>query len=103
MSISKPKKTKLTVTVDSNTLNEAKKEAKRKHVPISRSIENFLRFFRKPEVYCSKCGERFNSVEAKLCPKCGICRCDLSEEAAIAVFYTRKIYEELLIGRVKQN
>ena len=104
-------KTKLTLTVDKNIVEKAKKVAEQKRIPISRLIENFLDFFAKPEVYCFKCGEKFNSVEAELCPKCGwmicpkcnVCRCGLNEETAVAVFYMRKVYEDLLAGRVKQS
>jgi hypothetical protein len=111
MKTSISKKTKLTMTIDENVLSEARDESKRKRISISRLIENSLKFFARPEVYCFKCGERFGSVEAKLCPKCGwmicpkckSCRCGLSEEAAIAVFYMRRVYEELLAGRVKQS
>jgi len=103
------RKGRLTITVDKEVYEKAKKEAERKRIPISRLIENFLSFFVEPEVYCFKCGERFSAKEAKLCPKCGwmicpkcgICRCSLSEETAIAVFYMRRVYEELLAGRVK--
>jgi len=102
-------RTRLTITVDEETLAKAKEVAKRKRIPISRVIENFLRFFADPEVYCFKCGEKFSVKEAELCPKCGwmicpeckACRCGLSEEAAIAVFHMRRVYEELLAGRVK--
>ena len=103
-------KERLTVTVDGEILRKAKKEAKRKRIPVSRLIENFLGFFANPKVYCFKCGERFGSTDAKLCPKCGwmncpeckACRCKLSEETAIAVFHMRRIYEELLSSRVKE-
>lgn len=112
MSISKSKKdpkTKLTVSVDKEVLKQAKKVSKEKRVPLSGAIENFLKFFTKPDVYCFKCGERFSSGDAKLCPKCGwmicpkckVCRCGLDEETAIAVFHMRRVYEELLSGRVK--
>ena len=111
MNMNKDPKTRLTVTVDEGILNKAKEEAGRKRIPVSRLIENFLKFFAKPEVYCFKCGVRFGSVDAQLCPKCGwmicpeckACRCGLSEETAIAVFHMRRIYEELLAGRVKQS
>jgi len=104
-------KTKLTLTVNKSVLEEAKRVADRKHIPISRLVENFLAFFAKPEVYCFKCGERFSSTESELCPKCGwmicpkcqVCRCGLSEETAIAVFHMRRVYEDLLAGRVKQS
>lgn len=111
MSISKSDpKAKLTISIDEDVLKEAKKVSTKKRIPLSRAIENFLVFFNKPEVYCFKCGERFSSDEAELCPKCGwlictkckACRCGLSEETAIAVFHMRRIYEELLAGRVKQ-
>ena len=103
------KKTKLTLTIDKGVLERAKEVAEQKRIPISRLIENFLDFFAKPEVYCFKCGEKFSSVDAKLCPKCGwmicpkceICRCGLEEETAIAVFHMRRVYEDLLSGRVK--
>jgi len=102
-------KAKLTVTVNEKILDEAKNVSKRKRIPLSRAIENFLDFFAKPEVYCFKCGERFSSTEAELCPKCGwmicpkckVCRCGLSEETAIAIFHMRRVYEDLLAGRVK--
>ena len=102
-------KTKLTITVDEKVLKEAKKVSKEKRIPLSGAIENFLKFFTKPEVYCFKCGERFSSDDAKLCPKCGwlkclkcgTCRCGLEEDTAIAVFHMRRVYEDLLSGRVK--
>jgi len=111
MNVSKSRKAKLTISVDKDILDEAKKESKRKRIPISRLIENFLEFFAHPHVYCFKCGERFSAAEAELCPKCGwmicpkckACRCRLDEEAAVAVFHMRRIYEELLAGRVKQS
>jgi len=102
-------KIKLTLTVDKDILDIAKKVAEQKRIPISRLIENFLKFFAKPEVYCFKCGEKFEAEKAKLCPKCGwlvcphcgVCRCGLNEETAVAVFHMRRTYEDLLAGRVK--
>ena len=102
-------KTKLTLTVDKGVLERAKKVAEQKRIPMSRLIENFLDFFSKPEVYCFKCGGKFNSVEAELCAKCGwmicpickVCRCSLNDETAVAVFHMRRVYEDLLSGRVK--
>jgi len=103
------KKTKLTLTINRDVLEKAKKVAEQKHIPMSRLIENFLDFFVEPEVYCFKCGEKFDSSEAQLCPKCGWmicpkcenCRCGLDEEVAVAVFHMRRVYEDLLSGRVK--
>jgi len=102
-------KVKLTVTVDENVLSDAKDAAKQRNVPLSRVVENFLRFFARPEVYCFKCGEKFNVDEAEVCAKCGwlicphcnACRCGLSDETAVAVFHMRRVYEELLSGRIK--
>jgi len=99
----------LTITLEKEILEKAKKEAKEKRIPLSRVIEKFLKFFANPEVYCFKCGKKFGVSEAELCPKCGwmicpeckACRCELGEEAAIAVFHMRRVYEELLVGRVK--
>jgi hypothetical protein len=103
------RKTKLTISIERKVLEEAKKVSDKKRIPISRAIENFLTFFSNPEVYCFKCGERFNSTQAELCPKCGwmicpkckVCRCGLSEETAIAIFHMRRVYEDLLSGRMK--
>jgi len=102
-------KARLTITVSRDVLNEAKKAAEKKRIPVSRLVENFLRFFSDPWVYCFKCGERFSSSGAELCPKCGwmvcthcrTCRCGLSEETAVAVFHMRRSLEDLLAGRVK--
>jgi len=103
-------KTKLTLSIDKNVLEEARKASDKKHVTISAAVENFLRFYANPAVYCLKCGEKFESDQAQLCPKCGwmicpkcnACRCSLNEETGIAVFHMRKVYEDLLVGRVKK-
>ena len=103
------KKAKLTLTIDTGVLEKAKKVADQKRMPMSRLIENFLEFFANPEVYCFKCGEEFTSAEAELCPKCGwmicpkcrTCRCGLDEDTAVAVFHMRRVYEDLVSGRVK--
>ena len=101
----------MTVTIAKDVLQRAKKVADEKRIHISRLIENFLDFFTNPTVYCFKCGEEFDSTDAKLCPKCGwmicpkckVCRCGLDEETAVAVFHMRKVYENLLAGRVKES
>ena len=108
MNVTNPK-ARLNITVDKDVLHKTRIVAREKHIPISRLVENFLRFFIDPGVYCFKCGEKFNSTKAKLCakcgwmicPKCSVCRCGLNEETAIAVFHMRKVYEDLLTGRVK--
>jgi hypothetical protein len=102
-------KTKLTLTIDKEILDKSKKVAGEKHIPLSGVIENFLEFFSNPTIYCFMCGEMFTSAEVEICPKCGwmicsscgVCRCNLDEQAAIAVFYMRKVYEDLISGRVK--
>jgi len=99
---------KLTITIDKVVLEVAKKAAKEKGVPISRVVENFLKFFSDPEVYCFKCGGKFRVSTASVCPKCGwlicpeckACRCVLSDEVAEAVFHMRRVYEDLLAGRI---
>jgi hypothetical protein len=112
MSKNKPvPKTRQTVTVDEDILDKAKKVCEDKHIPLSGAVENFLDFLSRPWVYCFKCGERFIVEDAESCPKCGgwlkcpkcgICRCDLEEDSAIAVYHMRKVYEDLLSGRVKK-
>ena len=102
---------KLTITIAEGVLQKAKKAADEKRIPISRLIENFLEFFINSGVYCFKCGEKFDSSSSKLCPKCGwmicpkckVCRCGLNEETAVAVFHMRRVYEDLLAGRVKES
>jgi len=107
MSISN--KIKLTITVDKTILEKAKKTAQSKHTPLSGLIENFLDFFSDPKIYCFVCGEKFTSARAQICPKCGwmicekcgVCRCNLDGKTAVAVYYMRKVYEDLVSGRVK--
>lgn len=104
-----PTRTKLTLSIDKAKLNAAKKLAEEKHVSLSGIVESFLDFFANPTVYCFKCGTKFSSDNAKLCAKCGwlicptckVCRCDLTEDTAIAVFQMRRAYEDLLSGRLK--
>ena len=102
-------KEKLTVTIDSKILEDAKKISREKGIPLSRAIENFLKFFSAPWVYCFSCGEKFYAKDTKVCPKCGwlicpdckACRCSLDESIAVVAFYMRRVYEELLSGRVE--
>jgi hypothetical protein len=107
--MNKYQKAKLTLSIDSEILKEAKEASSKKRIPISRLVENFLRWIVNPDVYCFKCGMKFSANHAELCPKCGwlvcpkckACRCELSEEAAMSIFYLRKTLEDLLGGRIK--
>jgi len=102
-------KSKLTITINKSILDEAKIVSEQKHIPLSGAVEIFLDFFTNPRVYCFKCGQKFSSKEAKICTKCGwmicphceACGCGLNEETLRAVFYMRRTYEDLLIGRIK--
>ncbi len=102
-------KTKLTLSVDKDVIQHAKEAAQQRKIPVSRLVENYLKFLSNPEVYCFSCGEKFKAKSSNVCPKCGwlihagceACRCTLSEETASAVFYMRKLYEDLLGGRVE--
>jgi len=104
-------KAKLTLSITKEILDAAKLEAGKRHIPISRLVENFLAFFAKPQVYCFKCGEQFSVTDSKICPKCGwlmcskcgICGCGLSEDTVAGLFHMRKVLEDLLGGRVKQS
>ena len=102
-------KTRLDLSISEDVLEKAKRIAKEKGIPLSRLIENFLKFFNDPWVYCFKCGEKFDSFNSKLCPKCGwmicpkcsTCGCGLDEKTVAASFHMRRVYEDLLAGRVK--
>ena len=65
-------KTKLTVSIDKKLLLEAKAEADKKHIPVSRLIGNFLEFFVRPYVYCFKCGEEFKTTRMAKSNRVGI-------------------------------
>ena len=103
------KKTKLTLSIDRDILKKAKQLIEGKNVSLSKTVEKFLEFIIAPHFYCFKCGTKFDSNTSKLCPKCGwlscpecgACRCVLNEDSAIAVFHMRRVYEDLLFGRVK--
>ncbi|HID90851.1 TPA: hypothetical protein EYP44_02700 [Candidatus Bathyarchaeota archaeon] len=105
--LDKGSKTKLTISIDRNVVLSAKRVAAVKRMSISGLVENFLTFFSSPWAYCFRCGFRFALSEAENCPKCGwlkcpdcqACRCELSDEAAIAVFHMRKVCEDLMVER----
>jgi len=102
-------KDKLTTTISKEILERAKKKCGEKHLTLAGIIENFLKFFVNPWVYCFGCGGKFYADEGKLCakcgwlkcPRCGVCRCELDERTAAAIFHMRRVYEDLLIGRVE--
>jgi NAD-dependent SIR2 family protein deacetylase len=102
-------KVKLTTTVDGELLERAKEKCEEKHITIAGVLENFLSFFTNPWVYCFSCGEKFYASEGELCakcgwikcPKCSSCRCGLEERTSVAIFHMRRVYEDLLTGRVK--
>ena len=111
MIMSRRTKEHLHVTIDKIILAKAKKTAKEKNIPLSRVIENFLSFFIDPKLYCFRCGETFSSSNVALCIKCGwmkcsecgACGCDLDENVSTAIFHMRRVYEDLLSGRVKSD
>jgi hypothetical protein len=108
---SRSTKTKLTLSIDKTIKQNAENLAKQKRMSLSGLVENFLEFFADPKVYCYKCSSEFVSSESSLCPKCGwmicpkckACGCGLSNETVIAVSQMRKVYEDLIGGRVKKS
>jgi len=102
------KKVKISATIDEDILEHSKRICDEKNIPLSRVIENFLRFFSNPWVYCFSCGKKFTISMAKtchvcgwlVCPECGACRCSIPDNAAQALYFMRKVYEDLLMSRV---
>ena len=102
-------KTKLTLTIDEDILIATKNAANKKGVSLSHLVEVFFQFFSEPNLFCFSCGVEFitrTSEECAACgwlkcPECDSCRCNLSEEVAISLYRMRKVYEQLLAGRVK--
>ena len=103
------KKIKLTLSINKDILKYAKKVASERRIPISRLVENYLKWLSKPDLYCFTCGEKFEVKDSKICSKCGwlicpkckACRCTLNEETATAIFQLRKTLEDLMGGRLK--
>jgi len=99
----------LTLSIDGSILQRAKEIAQKKGIPLSRLVENYFKFLSEPEVYCFNCGGKFSAKTSEVCPKCGWlihdncgeCRCAVDEETASALFYMRKVYENLLGGKVE--
>lgn len=103
-------KKKISLTIDDDVYEAAQEAVKEKGTSVSAIVQKFLEFYSDPHVYCISCGTKFRTSKAVLCPLCGwlkcpecsICRCDVSDEVAKAVFYMREVYEDLLTGSVKQ-
>ncbi len=99
---------KLTLTVDPEVLAEAKAKAQSQHTSISGLVENFLHFYSEARLYCFSCGAGLDVAKQETCAACGFlkcadcakCGCGLGDEARQAVFHMRRVYEELLAGRV---
>jgi len=104
-------KKKLTLSINEDVIRNARKIADEKHTSISGLVERFLNYYIDPWVYCFKCGKKFSSSKSEICLKCGwmkcqecgVCRCDLEDDIAIPVFHMRRVYEDLVIGKVKQD
>jgi hypothetical protein len=103
-------KSKLTLTIDSELLKRVKERCEFKHLSISGIVENYFEFFINPHLYCFNCGEKFTTYAETVCPKCswiicptcGKCGCNLSDDVVKTAYYMRKVYEDLLLGRVKE-
>jgi Family of unknown function (DUF6364) len=99
-------KTKLTLSINEKVRNDVQAVVDERNLTLSRLVENFLKFIIKPNIWCFKCGEKFCIQDVDKCPKCSYlicslcsaCRCMLSDETAVAVFHTNKIYQQLLGG-----
>lgn len=102
-------KIKVTIGIDEDVLKKSEKILSEKNIPRSRIIESFLSYISDPHVYCFSCDEKFFVSKADVCSKCSFvkcvkcknCSCKLTEQASNAVFQMRKVYEDLIGGRVK--
>ena len=102
-------KTKLTLNISKSVLQDAKKESRRRNIPMSRMVETFLSFVSDPSLWCFKCGKEFTVTKSEDCPKCGYliciscksCGCKIDKECSIAIYHMRRVYEHLLGGRLK--
>jgi len=103
------KKSKLTLSINTQTLQKAKKTAQQHATTLSKLVENFLDFYSDPWLYCFTCGKKFRASQAEVCPKCGwlicphcgSCRCSLDDQTAASIYHMRKVYEDLLQRRLK--
>jgi len=91
-------KKKLTLSIDEDIIEHTKRKAQERGISISKIVENALRFFVDPHVYCFSCGHRFETSGSEVCtrcgwykcPKCGSCACSLGDEGAKVAFYMRR-------------
>ena len=96
-------KRKLTLFIDKNIIMKSKEKAHILGISLSRLVENALRFFVKPVVYCFCCGAKFEVRKADtcprcgwfICPKCGGCGCKLGDEGRRVAFYFRETFREI--------
>ena len=102
-------KVKVTLNIDEDVIKKSEKVLQDKNIPRSRIVESFLNYVGDPHLYCFSCGEKFYVSKAQVCPKCSFvkctkcsnCSCKLTEQTSSAVFFMRKVYEDLIGGRVK--
>jgi len=102
------RKKKVTLTIDSEILEEAKSKAEVRNKTLSSMVEEYLKFFARPWVYCLKCGKPLRLLDAEICGTCGWFRClDKScnwcmcsigklEDKVRAMRDLRSVYERLL-------
>lgn len=102
-------KIKVTLNIAEDVIKKSEKVLEQKNIPRSRAVESYLQYVGDPYVYCFSCGEKFFVSKADICSKCSFvkctkckkCSCNLSKETSNAVFHMRKVYEDLIGGRVK--
>jgi len=102
-------KAKLTLSIKREVVLKAKERASMRGTRLSNLVENFLTFYIDPWLYCFHCGVKFYVSEAEVCPKCGWlicphcrgCGCGLDEKTIVGLYYMRKVYEDLLLGKLK--
>lgn len=102
-------KIKITLNIDKNVIKKSEKILDEKNIPRSRAVESFLRYLADPHLYCFSCGEKFFVSDASVCSKCSFvkcvkcksCSCKLTKNTSAAVFQMRRVYEDLVGGRIK--
>ena len=94
---------KLTLSIDAEVIEKAKKKANIVGIPLSRLVERALKFFASPSVFCFYCGRKFELAKAKLCTNCGwficpyckSCGCKLGSEGKRVAHFFRKTLIEI--------